>query len=170
MESIYKLYAGFIIGTFMAAIGTIAITQGVSESKERQRIERKNDVPNIVGTVLDDIYENTLTSVPEKHIDGMLSQAYSNETVKAESKYTLKVKTDDGRIIGVSVIDGDDFKKESLDAIVNQGSRISFPAGNWSPVDAGSLDKKYHELKGETYFGSDSQIGTKRANRITVLN
>ena len=117
----------------------------------------------IVGTVLAEGYKNTLTSNPE--FNGLVS--YSNETVKLESKYTLKIRTDDGRILSVSIVDGGNVKKESLDAIIDEGMRVSFPAGNWkSPSWVASL----RVAKRETYFTPETQVGTKRADRITVLD
>lgn len=132
----------------------------------------------IVGTVLSESYQNTLSPVP--NWDGLMS--YSNETVKLESKYVLKVRTDDGRIIGVSVIDGDEFgknsneqsnigipvKKEALDAIIEEGTRISFPSGNMRHGNwfVGSANRDYPN---ETYFNPETQAGNKRADRIKVL-
>jgi hypothetical protein len=76
------------------------------QRQEYKRLYHKSQEP-IIGTVLEESYENNLSSVPEKKIDGLLSQAYSNETVKLDSKYTLRVKTDDKRILGISIIDGE---------------------------------------------------------------
>jgi len=121
----------------------------------------------IVGTVLAEGYQNKLSPNPEWN--GFVS--YSNETVKLDSKYTLKVRTDDGRIIGVSVIDSGPYgtaTKESLDALIKEGTRISFPRGNmrakfflWGA--AHNYDKR------ETSFRAKTQIGTKRASRIRIL-
>jgi|SRR3989338_6414040 len=125
----------------------------------------------IVGIVLEESYQNTLSPVPKW--DGLVS--YSNETVKLESRYTLKIQTDDGRIIGVSVIDGDDswdgtpVKKESIDAIIEKGTKISFPAGNMRHGNwfAGAGHRDYPN---ETYFTPETQAGNKRADRIKVLS
>jgi hypothetical protein len=117
----------------------------------------------IVGTVLSEQYENALARVPEHN--GIFSQ--SNETVKLESEYSLKIKTDDGRIIGLSVIDGDSVKKEALDRIIDEGSRVSFPQGSVSRPNH-LYGYVFHDLS-ETYFTPTTQAGTKRADRITVL-
>ena len=124
----------------------------------------------IVGTVLKESHQNTLSSVPSW--DGLMS--YSNETVKLESKYTLKVQTDDGKILGVSVIDGDDkygtpVKKESLDVIIEKGMRVSFPSGNMRHGNwfVGSAHRDYPN---ESYFTPETQAGNKRADRIKVLS
>ena len=90
-------------------------TLGYEKEQKFAEIERifKED-RRIVGTVLEESYENVLTSVPEYHREGLVSQSHSNETLKVESKYTIKLKTDDSRTIAVSIVD-DHTKKESLD-------------------------------------------------------
>ena len=126
----------------------------------------------IVGTVLAESYKNQLSSVPEYHSSGLLSEAHSNETVKLDSKYTLRVRTDDGRTIGVSIINSEPYgtaTKESLDALIEEGTRISFPRGNMRATNffmgaAHNYDKK------ETSFQDDTQMGTKRAYRVKVLD
>lgn len=116
----------------------------------------------IVGTVLEESYQNTLLPVPNW-----------NEIVSCSS-YTLKIQTDDSRIIGVSVIDGDDLegrpvKKESLDAIIEKGTRISFPCGN---VRHGYLlhGTAHRYYSNETFFTPETQAGNKRADRIKVMS
>ena len=118
----------------------------------------------IVGTVLEKNYQNTLS--PVSKWNGLVS--YSNETVKLESKYTLKIQTDDGRIIGVSVLDGCGVKKESIDAIIDKGARISFPAGNMRQGNW-FASGGHRDYPNETYFTPETQAGNKRADRIKVL-
>jgi hypothetical protein len=86
-----------------------------------------------------------------------------------DSKYTLKVKTDDKRILGISVINGGNIKKESLDMLIEKGSKISFPVGNIHSVDEG-LPVRLIIYPEETYIKKESQTGTKRADRIRVLD
>jgi hypothetical protein len=45
----------------------------------------------IEGLVLEENYEDRLESVPENYVSGIVGKAYSNETVRLDSKYTLKV-------------------------------------------------------------------------------
>lgn len=156
-----------------AALGIAYVIGSLAIKKDKlyeQRFEESNKP--IIATVLDESYQNTLSPVP--NWNGAMS--YSNETVKLESKYTLKVETNDGRILGVSVIDGKTnhdggraVKKESLDAIIEPGTRISFPAGNLRHGNwlSGSGHNTYLD---EAYFTSQVQAGNKRADRITVLN
>ncbi len=122
----------------------------------------------IMGTVLGESYENRLVPVPEKHISGLVSQAYSNPTVKIKSSYTLRVRTEDGRVMGISVIDGEGIKKEALDQIVGEGSKISFPTGNIVTKPKYGGDPLKTDTQ-ETYVGPDAQTATKRAHRIRVL-
>lgn len=158
---------GIAVGAYFAGSSML------EEDRKYERLFEEGKRP-IVGTVLEESYQNTLSPVPEKHISGLVSQAYSNETVKLESKYTLKIQTDDGRILGVSIIDGDDswdgtpVKKESIDAIINKGTRISFPAGNMRHGNwlEGSTHREYPN---ETHFTPETQAGNKRADRIKVL-
>lgn len=115
----------------------------------------------IVATVLSESYENELS--PVKKWNGLVS--YSNETVKLDSKYSLKIVTNEGDTLGLSVIDGGNIKKESLDMIISEGSRISFPKGNLRDIGYRLPSKD----SGETYFTPETQVGTKRADRIKIL-
>ncbi|MFH1801397.1 MAG: hypothetical protein ABH804_01015 [archaeon] len=166
-------------GLVSLGIATGAYFAGSSMINADRKYERlfEEGKRQIVGTVLAESYQNTLSPVP--NWNGLMS--YSNETVKLESKYVLKVQTDDGRIIGVSVIDGDEFgkgkaygkpgipiKKEALDAIIGEGTRISFPSGNMRHGNwfGGSANRDYPN---ETYFTPETQAGNKRADRIRIL-
>ena len=158
-----------IAGAIALAIG-VGGYLGISSINEYLRTEFAKRSQPIVGTVLEERYQNTLTPNPERN--GLVS--YSNETVKLESKYTLKIQTDDGRILGVSVIDSRGTRsdgavqKESLDALVDVGSRISFPAGNWKS-DNWIGDERVVRYPSETNFTPETQYGTKRADRIRIL-
>ncbi len=158
-----------IAGAVALAIG-VGGYFGISSRNEYLRTEFAKRSQPIVGTVLEEGYQNTLTPNPEWN--GLVS--YSNETVKLESKYTLKIKTDDGRILGVSIIDSRGTKsegakkKESLDALIDDGSRISFPAGNWKS-DSWIGNERVVRYPAETNFTPDTQHGTKRADRIRIL-
>lgn len=121
----------------------------------------------IVGTVMAESYQNSLVQNPEW--DGLLSK--SIETVKLDSKYTLKVKTDDGKIIGVSIIDNKPYgtaTKESLDALIREGTRISFPRGNMRANNF-FMDSTHNYDERETCFQDDTQMVTKPAYRVKVL-
>lgn len=151
-----------IVGAVALAIG-VGGYFGIGRINDNLADEFQKRNQPIVGTVLAEGYQNTLTSNPE--FDGLVS--YSNETVKLESKYTLKIKTYDGRILGVAIVDGGNVKKESLDAIIDEGTRVSFPAGDWKST---SWIRDNRKARGETYFTPDTKVGTKRADRITVLD
>ncbi len=173
MALIEKLIVGVIASGI--AIGSYLGISSVDRKYERLFEEGKRP---IVGTVLKESYQNTLSPVPTWN--GAMS--YSNETVKLESKYTLKIQTDDGKIIGVSVIDSDGrygatlVKKEALDAIISSveevgidnASRISFPSGNWMHGNWFSRTRA-RNYPNETYFKPETQAGNKRADRIKVL-
>jgi hypothetical protein len=167
-----KIIAGSVLATL--ALGSIGYF-GIKSRKEYLTTEFQRKNTSIVATVLAEEYQNTLSPNPEKHINGLVSEAYSNETVKLDSKYTLKVETDDGRILGVSVIDSmgtineGAVKKESLDILIKTGSRISFPSGNWNNDNFTSRDRIVRSPS-ETDFTENTQYGTKRADRITVLS
>lgn len=150
-----------IVGAVVLAIGFFGYFDATRINYNLANALKKSNRP-IVGTVLKEVYKNTLTPNPERN--GVVS--YSNETVKLESKYTLKLRTDDGRVLGVSIVDGGDAKKESLDRIINRGTRVSFPAGNLQNT---SWYEDHRVARGETYFTRDTQVGTKRADRIRVL-
>lgn len=141
---VISVFIGGTLGLGFVAIsigaeGVNSIIQSFDRNSRKYERPLKESERPVVGTVLEKSYKNT---------------------------YTLKVQTDDGKIIGVSVIDGDYLgknsskrsnvgtlaKEKSLDAIIEKGTRISFPAGNmWYSIK----DPK------ETYF--------TRADRIKVL-
>ena len=148
----------------MVALTTASAMGLVYDSRHVERSFAESERP-IVGTVLAESYQNTLSPVPKWN--GFVS--YSNETVKLDSKYTLKIQTDDGRILGISVIDGYDVKKESLDAIIEPGSRISFPTGNMRTGNAWGSGPGNRYYPRETNFTPETQAGSKRADRIKVV-
>lgn len=158
----------FVVGMF-GFFGLMGYSmQSCNNKSEKEWEERfKKSNVQIETTVLDKFYENRLEPVPEKYIDGLLSQAYSNETVKLESKCILKCRTDNGKEIAISVINGPNTPKESLDILVNKGSRISFPKGNIHP--SSKYAHNYERLEKETYFTDSTQFGSKRADRIKIL-
>lgn len=131
-------------------------------SQEAMERFRDGQVP-IIAEVLTESYENHLS--PVKKWNGAFS--YSNPTVKLDSKYTLKCKTKSGHHFGLSVVDGGSVTKESLDQLIDVGSRIYFPRGNFSQEPNGPWLPEYRE---ETCFKQDTQAGSKRADRIRVLN
>jgi len=128
----------------------------------------------IEATVLSRLYENKLKHVPEKYINWGISQAFSNETVTLESSLRYKIRTDNERIMGLSVIDGESEKKEALDLLIlteeevgpKEASRISFPVGNLKEPTSGLITQLYNK---ETYINPNTQVATKMADRITVL-
>jgi hypothetical protein len=166
---------GGVVALGIATVVYLAGSSMINANRKYERLFEEGKRP-IVGTVLAESYQNTLSPVP--NWDGLMS--YSNETVKLDSKYVLKLQTDDGRIIGVSVIDGNEFgkyrqgnvgrpvMKEALDAIIKEGTRISFPSGNMRHGNffVGLANRDYPN---ETYFTPETQAGNKRADRIKVL-
>lgn len=164
-----KIIAG-TVALVVGGVGYLGIIEIKTYNTYLTKEWEKHQVP-IVGTVLKEGYENTLS--PVDRWDGLVS--YSNETIKLDSKYTLKIKTDDGRVLGVSVINSKGTRsegavtKESLDILVSVGSRISFPSGNWKSASWVG-DERVVRYPSETNFTQDTQKGTKRADRITVLD
>ena len=155
-----------MIGGTLGVIGGIIISLQCTTEELKRAYEEGNRI--ISGKVLEERYENTLSSVPEKEIRGLISHAYSSETVKLDSKYTLRVQTDDGRILGVSIVDAPDVRKESLDILINaeKQTRISFYEGNL--VKTENNIHGYEVLDNETYFTPETQFGNKRADRIRL--
>jgi len=96
----------------------------------------------------------------ERRIVGtVLDSTYTNNT------YSLRLLTEDGKILGLSVIDGSSVKKEALEKIVTEGSVVSFPVGNYIgwKLFWGQIDRN------ETYFNENTEIGTKRADRLEII-
>lgn len=116
-----------------------------------------------MGEVLEEKYIEARNLLKNPKFSGIVS--YSNETVKlGDSKYILKIKTDEGKIISVSVIDSGDGQKEALERLIEEGSRVSFPRGNFY----GSPWMRKVDLR-QTYFHEGTQTGIKRAGWISVL-
>jgi len=123
----------------------------------------------IVGEVIEEKYINPRTLLKNPEYDGLVS--HSNETVKlGRSIYILKIKTDGGKLISVSVMDNGDGKKEALDQLIEVGSRVSFPRGN---LLGGPWESFFPNGDGvdeaQTYFHERTQVGTRRAGWISVL-
>jgi len=168
-----------------------------------QRILEESQEPMTV-TVLGFDYNNKLSSVPEYHrkdrktglVSQAQSEAFSNETVKVDSTLAISAQTEDGRPLGLAVIDsvtGGQTKeglKALLDGMKPGTRRLQFPQGNimtrreaW-PMRRDIVDLSYHHKKAisedtirssygdpkETYFTPDTQFGTKRADDIRVLD
>jgi len=163
----------------IAGVATLAIGVGsslgvtVRNANLAENFAKQNKL--ITGTVLTESYQNTL--VPNPKYNGVVS--YSNETVKLDYKYTLKIKTDDERIIGVSIINSYPYgaaTKESLDVLIesaeevgiDNASRISFPRGNMRAKNFLSGSAHNYDKK-ETSFQENIQMVTKRAYRVKVL-
>ena len=127
--------------------------------KKNEELFRESQRP-IYGIVTEEKYENYTGEAKREF-------AFSGRRVKyslpvSASRYTLKVRLDNEEELAVSVFDSEDTKKESLDMLINPGSRISFPRGNlrWRGDHFG--------VEGETYFTPEIKIGSKRADRIKV--
>ena len=125
--------------------------------QEHARRVQEGRVP-IVAEVVTESYVNNL--IPVEKREGFFS--YSNPTVTLDSRYTLKCRTESGHLFGLSVVNGGSVTKESLDSLIEPGSRISFPQGNFS-------DDGTYRYPNETSFRQDTQAGSKRADRIKVL-
>ena len=118
---------------------------------------QKSNKP-VIATVIQETYQKPLPMWATK--------CGLSQNTRQESQYLLKIKTAEGRFADLYVVDGENRTKESLDAIVNQGSEISFPEGYWEMSDKGDP----MVIAEETWFESETQAGSKRADRIEVLN
>jgi hypothetical protein len=163
-DGVFATLMGGVLVSVLVGMPTIFYSQYSNESKKREYRYELGLKP-IRGEVLEERYENTLSSVPEKHIEGLVSQAHSNETVKLESKYTLKIQTQDGRTLGVSIFDGPYTKKEALDILIDKGSWISFPRGD---MYESTGKYNYDYVEGETFYDDNTRFGNKRADRIEI--
>lgn len=167
------------------ATATSAVLPGCGMSSNgKEKLDKSNE--RIHAEVLEEVYENSLSGVPEKHINGLVSQAHSNETVRLNSKYTLKVKRlDNGRFMAISVIDNGNGGKEALDRLIQKGSKISFPRGNLfaysDKYSAKEETRRSHvrevekaegddllEDQDQTYVTGDTQVALKRYDVIKV--
>jgi len=151
---------------FFGIFGIKSYQEKVREgNKKAEEAWQKSSEP-IIAQVLAESYQNTL--IPNPKWDGAFS--YSNETVKLEAKYMLGLETNEGKELGLSVIDSASFSpetKEALDAIVHKGTWVCFPKGNLAA--RGNWDSQI-KFNRETYVAENTQMVTKWAFRIKVLN
>lgn len=119
----------------------------------------------IVGTVLEE-YRGT-------HMQPNHSKLFSPE--EEEYLYTLKISTEE-KVIALTIKDFRDKTAHSLDALIDEGSKIGFKKGNLSsrpnylmmylPVPLKHLKKNDEE----TYFHDEVRYGSKGANNIYLLD
>jgi len=149
----------------------------------------------IVGTVTEEKYGINLVSSPgsirsESTSPSLLgtrtlSTSGSLESIKIYPFYIIKVKTDDGRNLAVNVLNSPGQPKEALDMLINQGTRVSFPHGNIEQIEPDKYERTFYDsdsewrkmraagyetLEKETIFRANTQIGSKYAHRIKVLD
>lgn len=137
---------------------------GINGVREDMRKDYEKSRELITGEVVEEVYLESWSLLKSPERDGFVS--YSGETVKlGDTKYILKIRTDSGNIIAVSVIDYGDGEKEALERIVETGSRVVFQRGNlFSGPYLAMTDEK------QTYFYERTRVGTKRAGWIHVLD
>src|SRR3989344_2032810 len=126
------------IGASIALFGLV--TYGIIEVATSNLRKQLAETKTIVGTVL--------------------------EEVRHKNRYALRLQTNDGRILGVAITDGSTKTAISLDALIENGTKISFPDNN---VERGSLLGGLVCIKEETNFTAETKFGQKRADRITIL-
>ena len=144
----------------------------VKESLRKQEQEKLSQLyeksqKQICGKIIEEVRKDWL------NIEGKItiSSPYTHTVVgigdiKSEhlnSKYVIGIRTEDNRLLSVEVLDNKGIKKESLDSIIQIGSKICFQAGNIIQVN----DTNYIELP-ETYYYENTQFGRKLADRIKV--
>ena len=98
----------------------------------------------------------------DKPIKGKVTENYFLKNPSMQDP-VLKLRVEDGRDIGLTVIDGGSVKKGSLAAIAETGKGISFPS-----INIGYENKRYVLYEEETSFTKDTLAGTKRADRIKI--
>ncbi len=162
----FTLAIGVVGNLAMGICHVAGVVESPAEIRQRELRAIVEKDERITGTVVEESYQNTLKPVPEVHIKGLVSRAYSSETVKLESKYAITVKTDDGKVVAVSIIDIRDQTKESLELLIKPGTRISFTRNNIRRFNNGELDYS----RNFTYFGPETQFGTKGADEIRILD
>lgn len=139
----------------------------------------------IYAEVLEERYTSSLENVEkEAKLEGSgisvgtggIGMAGGSGTIKYDGlenkdNYTLKVKTREGKILGLSISDGPTQSKKNLDVIINVGSIISFPPGN---LEQGEINDGlihavgYKVISEETNITNNTSIASKRADRIQI--
>jgi hypothetical protein len=156
-------FGNLILGGLVFVGGSLGLITHFNDQGLKDNLKKYEDSQKpVFATVVDETYINQLEPV-DKHSRFF---GYSNPTVTLKSAYTLKCKGEYGQLFGLSVIDAEDVKKEGLDQLIQSGTKISFPRGNYKKPKNDIL-RSYDD---ETYFNKNTQAGSKRADRIKVLN
>jgi len=162
----------------LAIGGMIYGVRGCNSSMERETQKAKERFVQsnqpVCVVVQEELHGTTTVRVPRQVVghDGWSGEAiYSPETQVPTTSYTLLTQREETKApLAISVIDGGDKRKESLDALISRGSRICFPVGNILPNGGRGAYQGYgfsHD-QDETYVTPQTATGTKRANRIRV--
>ncbi len=134
---------------------------GYSNFKKREKIieiEIKKELgKSIEGIVIAEERSQEIKSNPG--YDGVFAK--TNPTMSLGEKfYVIKLKTPEGKIYGINVLDGLNYAtKEGLDLLITSGTKISFPASD------------LYTIRYETNFYRNPEqcVGSKHASRIKIL-
>ena len=157
-----------LIGTAIVMMLAVVIALGVythEQAAELRANEARRSEQPVVVSILEkpEFKKDRLAKVQE--YEGVFS--YSNETIKLDSALTLKVLTDSGQVMGLSIKDGGTSTKEALWMLIKdnwQSCRLQFPTGNLQ------IREGFNQvLRQETWVTPETQTATKLAHRVKVL-
>lgn len=131
--------------------GTVFKVSTSAESFAKGRLEGK----------LDGRY-STMLSLGDGYISGHEKGAYD---AKSGMGTAIGLNMENGRQIGLYVIDADEKKAFALRPLLKEGTRIRFNKTNIHYSNASSID--YY--KEETNFDDNTSVGTKRVDRIQII-
>lgn len=149
------------------------IVMNYQKKFQEQAIERNEKAGFITGTVTEEVRSSSSTGGLEgsfRFFGDLLSSPDGKGKIKGNYlgtiQYALALRTDKGKNLGVSIVDVGNYKSYALDAIIKPGTRIKFPAGNLKNANTWPIQF----YKEENWFNNGTSIGSKRADRITILD
>ena|SRR3989344_1351893 len=156
-KGLVSLIAGSTL--FLMGCGRNELSQ-----KEKELLNESNEL--VLGEVVDENYfASGLSVVDEKYITGLVSQAYSGPSLTTkDSIYLVKIKTNEGRVISLNVLD-DLTPKESVNQVIGKGDKIGFRKGNiwmWSRRDGFGDYKVVAPTPNETGFYKEGDLYVTR--------
>jgi len=164
-----KTLASFLLAGSLIFLGCDGKSEKTLKQKNRERLDNSKQL--IKGTVIEESYQGPkFEKVEGKHIDGLVSQAYSNPTTTVgDSVYTIKMKTDEGKTIILEVTNGY-TSKESVRHLLEKGDRVGFTKGDLVWKNIGWGDFLGHSRDESGFYTGEQSFVTRYPRNIKKLD
>ncbi|MBU0466515.1 MAG: hypothetical protein KKF39_02435 [Nanoarchaeota archaeon] len=128
----------------------------------------------VKAEILEETYRDPgVVKVGEKHIDGFVSRAYSNQTMTlGESNLQFRTRTEHGDVVVINVVNGG-HSKECAESMFEEGDVIGFTRGNlWRGEDSlyGPYLYSDRRLNGYYFPEGGSQFISRFPDMLKKLN